>query len=134
MRRTSVLLGYLLFVTLPPAAAAFDAFPDRGVPPSAGDDGKHLVKRLLDVSWDTLKAVRKGTFDTDFAPIHYRMGTKSLKTNFERGIFDTQIQLGYNGKLKLETSWPSLSGHLSFNVTSHPNDSAVYMFQFRQQF
>src|SRR5687767_1431220 len=100
MYRRLCLLGCCLCTAL--LSPSVMAFNDNNLPDLASDtepaedENKNPIRHFLDVSCDALKAIRKGTVATDFAEVHYRMGTKNLKTSFQYGEFDTKIQLGYS--------------------------------------
>jgi hypothetical protein len=95
---------------------------------------KQALRRWVDDGWDKFNKALAGTVETEVTPVHYRMSTKSFKTNFRYGIVDAETQLGYGGRLKLETRWPSLGGNMSINIAAESDNAAAYLFQYKRQF
>jgi hypothetical protein len=97
----------------------------------AVDGGKTTLSahQLLSDRWRS-----SGTWDNGLGTVRYRLSTKSLKANVAYGRLETELQMGYSGKLRVEARVPTLSGNVSLNVTAESEQPAVYLLQYRQDF
>src|SRR5947207_958976 len=61
-----------------------------------------------------LEALGKGTVRSYFGPIDYRFTRTGLKTNFQIAGVQTNLQIGYGSRRRVEINWPSFSRNLKF--------------------
>ena len=80
-----------------------------------------------------IEALGKGTVRSYFGPIDYRLTRTGLRTNFHIAGVQTNLQIGYGSRRRVEINWPSFSRNLKLGFGADDDDHG-YRVEVRYEF
>lgn len=97
---------------------------DRHAPSGSASNHQSLL--------DDLDALRRGSVQTNFGEINYRLARDGLETRFRVAGTSTRAVLNYRGEHRLEADWRTRGGKLTLAITGDEGNS--YRIEFTRHF